>query len=47
VTTFKYLETTVTKENRVHDEITSRLKLGNTDELLPLVPHSSVLSLAI
>jgi len=47
VTIFKYLETTVTEENRVHNEITSRLKLGNTGQLIPLVPHSSVLPFVI
>jgi hypothetical protein len=47
VTILKNLEMTVTKENRGHDEITSTLKLGNTGQLLPLVPHSSVLPLAI
>jgi hypothetical protein len=30
VAIFKYLETTLTKENRVHEEITSRLKAGDT-----------------
>jgi Holliday junction resolvasome RuvABC ATP-dependent DNA helicase subunit len=29
VTKFKYLETTLTKENNIHDEIKNRLNLGN------------------